>query len=95
MTSSVMRTALVLEADAMKALQAYARNHYLPLGQAASELIRRGMRFQVGTRKVNGLPVFDAPDPAGAWIFIRGMSLRLLWELTPLRIPVCFLLHVK
>ena len=57
-----MRTALVLEADAMKALQAYARNHYLPLGQAASELIRRGMRFQVGTRKVNGLLVFDAPD---------------------------------
>jgi hypothetical protein len=56
-----MKTALVLEPDAMRALRAYAGNHRLSLGQAASELIRRGMRFQIGTRKVNGIPVFDAP----------------------------------
>jgi hypothetical protein len=32
------------------------------LGKAASELVRRGARYQVGTRKVNGLPVLAAPD---------------------------------
>ena len=32
------------------------------MGRAASELIRRGARYQLGTRKLNGLPVFDAPD---------------------------------
>jgi hypothetical protein len=57
-----MRTPLVLETDAMKALQAYARQHQLALGKAASELVRRGLLYQLGTRKVNGLPVFDVPD---------------------------------
>jgi hypothetical protein len=32
------------------------------MGRAASELIRRGVRNRLGTRKLNGLPVFDAPD---------------------------------
>jgi hypothetical protein len=31
-------------------------------GKAASELVRRGARFQVGTRRVNGLPELAAPD---------------------------------
>ena len=57
-----MRTTLSLENDAVKAIQAYARCHRLSLGKAASELIRRGIRFQLRTRKVNGLPVLDAPD---------------------------------
>jgi hypothetical protein len=32
------------------------------MGRAASELIRRGVCYRLGTRKLNGLPVFDAPD---------------------------------
>jgi hypothetical protein len=32
------------------------------MGRAASELIRRGVRYRLGTRKLNGLPVFDAPN---------------------------------
>ena len=31
------------------------------MGRAASELIRRGVCYQLGIRKLNGLPVFDAP----------------------------------
>jgi hypothetical protein len=46
----------------MEVIQAYARTHHLSLGKAASELIRRGGRFQLGTRKKNGLPVLDASD---------------------------------
>ena len=57
-----MRTTISLEDDAVEAIQAYARDHRLSLGKAASELVRRGIRYQIGTRKVNGLPVFDTPD---------------------------------
>jgi len=46
----------------IESVQAYARSHRLSLGKAASELIRRGTRYQLGTRKVNGLLVLDASD---------------------------------
>ncbi len=57
-----MRTTLSLEDDAVEAIQAYAKKRHLSLGKAASELVRRGARYQVGTRKVNGLPVLEASD---------------------------------
>ncbi len=57
-----MRTTLSLEDDVIQAIQAYARRHSISLGKAASALIRRGSRYQLRTRKVNGLPVLDAPD---------------------------------
>jgi hypothetical protein len=46
----------------MDEIQAYAHQNHVSLGKAASELIRRGVRFQLGTRKRNGIPVLDAPD---------------------------------
>ena len=57
-----MRTTLSLEDDAINAIRAYARTGRLSMGRAASELIRRGACYQLGTRRLNGLPVFDAPD---------------------------------
>ena len=57
-----MRTTLSLEDDAVKAVRAHARTNQLSMGRAASELIRRGVCYQLGIRKLNGLPVFDAPD---------------------------------
>jgi len=57
-----MRTTLALADDAMDELQAYARVNRVSLGKAASELIRRGVRFQLGTRKRNGVPVLEAPE---------------------------------
>lgn len=57
-----MRTTLSLEDDAAKAIRAYAQSNRLSLGKAASELIRRGVRYQLGTRRVNGISVFDVPD---------------------------------
>jgi hypothetical protein len=51
-----------LDDDAVEAVQAYARERRLSLGKAASELILRGTRYQLGTRKVNGLPVFDVSE---------------------------------
>ncbi len=57
-----MRTTLSLQDDAVRAIRAYAKGRKLSMGKAASELVRRGARYQVGTRRVNGLLVFDAPD---------------------------------
>jgi hypothetical protein len=57
-----MRTTISLEDDAVEAIRAYAKGRRLSLGAAASELVRRGARYQVGIRKVNGLPVLDASD---------------------------------
>jgi len=51
-----------LEDDAMEAMAAYARGQRISLGKAASELIRRGSGFNLGTRRINGLPVFEVPD---------------------------------
>ena len=57
-----MRTTLSLDDDAMRVIQAYSRANRLSLGKAASELIRRGVRYRLETRKRNGIPVFDVPD---------------------------------
>jgi hypothetical protein len=52
---------LALDDDAIGAIQAYAKAHDVSMGKAASELIRRGTRFRLGVRKVNDIPVLDAP----------------------------------
>ena len=57
-----MRTTLHLEDDALRAIKVFARTHRISLGKAASELIRRGTRYQLATRRVNGLPVLEAPE---------------------------------
>ena len=57
-----MRTTLALEDDAMASVQAYAKSRRVSLGKAASELIRRGSRYQLGVRRLNGLPVLEAPE---------------------------------
>jgi len=57
-----MRTTMNLDNDAMEAVHAYARSNRVSLGKAASELLRRGSRYRLAVRKVNGIPVFEAPD---------------------------------
>ena len=56
-----MRTTLSLEDDAMQAIKEYAEISHISLGKAASELIRRGVRYQIPIVKRNGLAVFDPP----------------------------------
>lgn len=57
-----MRTTLAIADDAFAEIQAYARDRGVSLGEAASELVRRGARYQLGVKRINGLPVFDAPE---------------------------------
>lgn len=51
-----------MEDDAVKEIRSYAKRRRVSLGKAASDLVRRGARYQPATRKLNGLPVLEAPD---------------------------------
>lgn len=56
-----MRTTLNLDDDVLTAAKTYAESRSLGLGEAVSELVRRGMTVATPTRVVNGLLVFDLP----------------------------------
>jgi hypothetical protein len=59
-----MRTTVNLDDDVFDAVKQYAQSRSLALGQAISELVRRGIHAPVKTRRVNGLAVFDLPADA-------------------------------
>jgi hypothetical protein len=59
-----MRTTLNLDDDALEILRSYSETRSLPLGKAASELVRKGVKAVVPTRLVDGFVVFDIP-PGG------------------------------
>ena len=54
-----MRTTLNLDDDAVKILHEYSEARSLALGQAASELVKKGAAACTPTRLVNGFVVFD------------------------------------
>jgi hypothetical protein len=59
-----MRTTITLEDDAFATATAYARARALKLGQAVSELIRRGSADKLPIKQVDGVWVFDLPPDA-------------------------------
>ena len=59
-----MRTTITIENDAFAVAQAYAQARALKLGQAISELIRRGQGERLAIRQQNGVWVFDLPAKA-------------------------------
>jgi len=54
-----VRTTLNLDDDALRLVREFSRDRSVDLGEAASELLRRGARARVPTRLVNGIVVFD------------------------------------
>lgn len=56
-----MRTTITLEDDAFATASAYARARALKLGQAVSELIRRGSADKLPLKQIDGVWVFDVP----------------------------------
>jgi uncharacterized protein YggE len=56
-----MRTTLTIEDDAFMKAQAYADARSLKLGQAVSELIRRGTAERLPMKQQNGAWVFELP----------------------------------
>lgn len=61
-----MRTTITLEDDAFATAQAYARARSLKLGQAVSDLIRRGSEQALPVKRSGGVWVFDLPEDAPA-----------------------------
>ena len=56
-----MRTTLTLDDKIYPLIRRYADGRRIPLGEAVSELVRRGFASQRPTKNVNGLVVFDLP----------------------------------
>jgi len=56
-----MRTTITIEDDAFATANAYAKARALKLGQAVSELIRRGSAEKLPLRQKDGIWVFDLP----------------------------------
>ena len=54
-----MRTTLTLDDDAFATANAYARARALKLGQAVSELIRRGSADKLPLKQVDGVWLID------------------------------------
>jgi Tfp pilus assembly protein FimT len=59
--ASIMRTTITIEDDAFAAARSYARARALKLGQAVSELIRRGSAEKLPIKQEKGVWVFDLP----------------------------------
>ena len=57
-----MRTTLNLDDDVLRSAKSYAESRSMPLGEAVSLLVRRGLSVPCPTRRVNGLLVFDPPE---------------------------------
>jgi hypothetical protein len=56
-----VRTTINLDDDVFPLIKKYAESHRVPLGRAASELVRRGLTAKLPTRIVKGLTVFELP----------------------------------
>jgi hypothetical protein len=76
-----MRTTLNLDDDALEILRSYSETRSLPLGKAASELVRKGVKAVVPTRLVDGFVVFDLP-PGGPKVTTEHVK-RLLEDELP------------
>lgn len=55
------RTTLTLDADVLKSARDHARRHRTTLGEATSQLMRRGLQQPLVTSESNGLHVVRLP----------------------------------
>ncbi len=56
-----MRTTITIDDDAFTAARSYAKARALKLGQAVSELIRRGSMEKLPIKQEKGVWIFDLP----------------------------------
>jgi hypothetical protein len=55
------RTTLSIDDEVFDLAKRYAQSRAIGLGRAISDLVRKGLQKELGTRTVNGLAVFDLP----------------------------------
>jgi hypothetical protein len=75
-----MRTTLAIESDALSLARDLARRRRLTLGQAVSELVRRGARQPLVTLERNGLAVAQLPPDTPV---VTAIEVRALLEDLP------------
>ena len=59
-----MRTTISIDDDLVPAVKSFAKNREISLGQAVSELVRRGLQAPMQTTVKNGLHVVVLPPGA-------------------------------
>lgn len=57
-----MRTTVSLDDDAFSIAKQYAEVRSIGLGEAISDLVRRGAAHRFGTKTIDGFAVVDLPD---------------------------------
>lgn len=57
-----MRTTWNVDDQIVEEVKQYARARSIPAGEAASQLIRRGLKARLGTRIDGAFEVFDVPE---------------------------------
>ena len=78
--ASTVRTTITLEDDAFATAQAYAQARALKLGQAISDLIRRGSAERLALKQEGGVWVFDLPKGAPR---VTAQQVKALLEESP------------
>ncbi len=58
----IMRTTLAIDDDVLEQVKEYAAQRKVPLGRAATDLIRRGISRPAPTHMENGLRVFSRSE---------------------------------
>ena len=74
-----MRTTLNIDDEVLNQVKEYAASRSIPTGEAASQLIRRGLKARLGIRYEQGVPMFDLPDDSPVVTFEHTQ--RLIDEL--------------
>ena len=74
-----MRTTWNVDDEVVEEVKQFARARSIAAGEAASQLIRRGLKAGIGIRYENGFPVFDVPD--GEPVVTQEHVQRLIDEL--------------
>jgi hypothetical protein len=57
-----MRTTWNVDDEIVEGVKEYALARSISAGEAASQLIRRGLKSGIGIRYEDGIPVFDTPE---------------------------------
>jgi hypothetical protein len=70
-----MRTTLDIRDDILARVREYAEARSMSNGNAASEILERGLNAEVPTKWENGILIF-APGPAGAVTLEHVMKLK-------------------
>ena len=74
---SLVRTTVNLDEDVLDAVRQHAASRCVPLGRAASDLLRRALAAECPTTSVNGLTVLD---PGSSSALVRASNVRRLLD---------------